>query len=58
VPTFGEAVSGFEAVWRYMCSFKIDDASLVRIHQLDRELLLIRQTPPTKQKSLQDYFKK
>jgi hypothetical protein len=58
VPTFGEAVAGFEAVRRYMCSFKTDDASLVRLHQLERDLLFIRQTPPTKQKSLLDYFKK
>jgi hypothetical protein len=50
VPTFGEAIAGFEAVRQYMCSFKIDEASLV--HQLGRELLFIRQTPPTKQKSL------
>jgi hypothetical protein len=58
VPTFGEAVAGFEAVRQYMCFFKIGDASLVRLHQLQREFLFTQQTPPTKQKSLLDYFKK
>jgi hypothetical protein len=58
VHTFGEAVAGFEAVRQYMYSFRIDHSSLVRLHQLERELLFTQQTPLTKQKSLLDYFKK
>jgi hypothetical protein len=44
VPTFGEAVAGFEVVRQYMCSFKIYDTSPVQLHQLERELLFLRQT--------------
>jgi centromere protein B len=43
VPTFGEAVAAFEMMWHYLSSFPIDDASMQRLTQLDRELLF-RQT--------------
>lgn len=58
VPTFGEAVAGYEDVRRYMCSFKLDDDSLAHLNRLEKELLFMRHTCPTKQTSLLDYLKK
>jgi hypothetical protein len=46
-PMHGEAVSGFEVVRRYLCSYKINYASLDRLEHLERELGFIQETQPT-----------
>lgn len=51
VPAFGEDVSSFEVVRRYLCSYNIDDTRLSRLEHLERELLFfIHHISPTKQK--------
>jgi hypothetical protein len=35
VPTFGKAVSSFEDVQRYLCPYKIDDASFGTLEHLE-----------------------
>jgi hypothetical protein len=60
LPTFGEPVSSLEVFKRYLCSDKINDASLGRLEHLqrEREVLFIHHIRPTKKTSLCDYFGK
>jgi Centromere protein B dimerisation domain. len=44
VLTFGKAVSSFKVVKRYLCPYKISDASFRRPEHLDTELLFIHHT--------------
>lgn len=50
VPEFGEDVSSFEVVRRYLCSYNIDDTRLSGLEHLERELFFIYHISPTKQK--------
>jgi hypothetical protein len=43
VPVFGDALSSL-VVWRYLCSYKINNACLSRLEHLDRKLLFIHHT--------------
>lgn len=49
VPEFGEDVSSFEVVRRYLYSYSSDDTRLSRLEHLERELF-IHHISPTKQK--------
>jgi hypothetical protein len=42
----------------YLCSFGLDDASLVWLDQLEREVFFLCEICPTKQTSFLDYFRK
>jgi hypothetical protein len=53
MPTYGEAVAGFKAVQQYMCSFKMDDASLTSV----REGVAVHSTDMPR-RCLLAYFKK
>lgn len=50
IPEFGEHVSSFEVVKRYLCSYNIDDIRLSRLELLERELFFIHHISPIKQK--------
>jgi hypothetical protein len=45
ISSFGEVVSSFEVVRRFLCFYKISDA---RLEHLERELLFIHHTQPAK----------
>lgn len=50
IPEFGEDVSSFEVVRRYLCFYNIDDTRLSRLEHLERELFFFHHMSPTKQK--------
>lgn len=50
IPEFGEDVSSFEVVRRYLCSYNIDNTRLSRLEHLERELFFIHHISKIKQK--------
>jgi hypothetical protein len=56
IPTFWEAVAGFQTERWYLTSLPIDDASMQRQTQMEKEFFFICHTCPTKQTTLLRLF--